>query len=77
MLNIEIFKEHEFGTCDDFKYQLNAKVDLSDFSVINGDYIETDLTDLLGASLGKLILAVDVFKKGPRFYEKVVSSVFF
>ena len=62
---------------DDFKYQLNAKVDLSDVSIIKGDVIEGDLTDLYGSSLGTLTLAVDVFKKGPMFYEKVVSSVLF
>ena len=31
--------------------------------------------DLYGQSIGKLILLVDVFKKGPKFYEKVVSEV--
>lgn len=41
------------------------------------DYIETDLTDIFGSSLGTLVLAVDVFKKGPMFYEKVVSEVLF
>lgn len=52
-------------------------MDLSDFNIIKGDYIETDLTDLYGSSLGTLTLAVDVFKKGPLYYEKVISSVLF
>ena len=32
---------------------------------------------MYGSSLGKLILAVDVFRKGPRFHEKVTSNVLF
>ena len=62
---------------DDFKYQLNARVDLSDFDAIKEDYIETDLTDLMGSAVGSLFLAVDVFKKGPLYYEKVVFTVLF
>jgi hypothetical protein len=48
---------------------------MSDISVIKGDHIETTLTDVYGSTLGKLLLMVDVFKKGPRFYEKVVPSI--
>lgn len=56
---------------------MNGEVDLSDFSVIKGDYIETILTDAFGGSLGRMLIIVDVFKKGPKFSEKVVSSVLF
>lgn len=35
------------------------------------------LTDVYGSSMGRMLLVVDVFKKGPRFYEKVISSVLF
>lgn len=77
VLNIEIFREHEFGKNDDYRFQLNAVVDLSDISEIKGDHIQTVLTDVYGSSLGKLLIIVDVFKKGPRFYEKVIPAVLF
>lgn len=56
---------------------LQAEVDLSDLTNLNGDYIETNLTRTNGEAVGKLILTVETFKKGSKFSEKVSSQVFF
>ena len=54
---------------------MNAEVDLSDFTMVKDDYIETELTNMFGQIIGSLTLAIDVFRKGAKYYEKVVYSV--
>ena len=56
---------------------LTAEIDLSDLTNLNGDYIETVLLNSSGENVGKLILSIETFKKGPKFYEKVSSKIFF
>ena len=77
LLFIEIFKHHRYLDNSDLDQVLQAEVDLSDLTNLNGDYIETNLHRTSGEPVGKLILTVETFKKGSKFYEKVSSQTFF
>lgn len=56
---------------------MTAEVDLSDMSNLNGEYIQTALMKVSGEQVGKLILVIQTFKKGQKYFEKVSSKVFF
>ncbi len=77
ILSIQIYRQHKFAHNDDYKYQLNAEIDLNDITLLKGDYVESVLTDIYGSSLGRILLLFDVFRKGGRYGEKVPVRVLF
>lgn len=68
MLFIEVFKQHRFLDNSDLDHILTAEIDLSDTTNLNGEYIEAPLKNTSGVVIGKLLLMIETFKKGQKYY---------